>query len=88
MTDDYLRLVGRRIKAARTLAGISQEEVSGLAPVSRVTLGSIERGEHAATLLVYLRLSRALGSRMGDLLDEPAGSPASTRAERTEGLPS
>lgn len=66
----YLRLVSRRVRSRRVLIGITQEELAGQAPVSRVTLGSIERGDHAATLLTYLKLARALGVSMGSLLDE------------------
>lgn len=54
----------------RTWAGISQDDLAELAEVSRVTLGSFERGEHAAGVLAFLKLSRALGIRMGALLDE------------------
>lgn len=67
---EYLRLVSRRLRAFRVLAGVTQEELAILADMSRVTLGSLERGEHAATLLTYLRLARVLGVDMGALLDE------------------
>lgn len=67
---DYLNLVSRRIRAARVMTGVTQHELAELAGLSRVTLGSIERGDHAAGLLTYLKLSRACGARMGALLDE------------------
>lgn len=66
----YLRLVGRRIRSRRVLVGVTQEDVARMAPVSRVTLGAIERGDHAASLLTYLKLARALGISLGSLLDE------------------
>jgi transcriptional regulator with XRE-family HTH domain len=66
----YLRLVSRRVRSRRVLVGITQDELAALAPMSRVTLGSIERGDHAASLLTYLKLARALGVSMGSLLDE------------------
>jgi DNA-binding XRE family transcriptional regulator len=40
--------------------------------MSRVTLGSIERGDHAAGLLTCGKVARALGVTMGSLLDEEA----------------
>jgi transcriptional regulator with XRE-family HTH domain len=66
----YLRLVSRRVRSRRVLIGITQEDLATRAPVSRVTLGSIERGDHAATLLSYLKLARGLGVSIGSLLDE------------------
>jgi transcriptional regulator with XRE-family HTH domain len=66
----YLRLVSRRVRSRRVLVGITQEELATRAAVSRVTLGSVERGDHAATLLTYLKVARTLGVPMGSLLDE------------------
>ena len=68
----YLLLVSRRVRAFRILAGLTQEELAGRAVMSRVTLGGVERGDRGAGVLTYLRLSRALGVRMGALLDEGA----------------
>jgi DNA-binding XRE family transcriptional regulator len=68
----YLRLVGRQIRAARVLADLGQGELARAAAVSRVTLGSIERGDHAAGLLTYAKAARALGVTMSSLLDEDA----------------
>ena len=71
MTDrEYLALVSRRVRSARVLTGMRQEDLARVAGVSRVTLGCIERGEHAAGLLTFLRLARALDVRMGSLLNE------------------
>jgi transcriptional regulator with XRE-family HTH domain len=67
----YLSGVGLRIRLERVRRRISQDELARLAGVSRVTLGSIERGEHAATVLTYRKLARAFGVRLSELLDEP-----------------
>ena len=37
--------------------------------VSRVTLGSVERGEHPASVLTYIRLARTLDLPLAELLD-------------------
>ena len=66
----YLRKVGLRYRLYRTALGLSQDAFAERAAVSRVTLGSIERGEHSAGLLTYRALTRALGRDMGDLLSE------------------
>jgi transcriptional regulator with XRE-family HTH domain len=73
MTEDdaaYLRKVGLRYRLYRTALGLSQDTFAEQAAVSRVTLGSIERGEHSAGLLTYRALTHALGRDMGDLLSE------------------
>jgi transcriptional regulator with XRE-family HTH domain len=49
---------------------LSQDELARAAAVSRVTLSSIERGEHAASLLTYRKLARALDRDVGELLGE------------------
>ena len=73
MTEDdvaYLRKVGLRVRLYRVARGEVQDAFAKRAAVSRVTLGSIERGEHSAGLLTYRALARALGRDMGDLLSE------------------
>jgi transcriptional regulator with XRE-family HTH domain len=67
---EYLRWVSRRIRAARVLAGITQDQLAKRASLSRVTLSGIERGSHSAGLLTYRQLSVCLGVRMSWLLDE------------------
>jgi DNA-binding XRE family transcriptional regulator len=64
----YLQQVGMRIKVQRARRWISQDTLAALSSISRVTLGSIERGEHSATLLTYVTIADALGIDVGDLL--------------------
>jgi DNA-binding XRE family transcriptional regulator len=66
----YLVELGFRVRVARLRRRVSQDELAQLAGVSRVTLGSIERGEHAATVLTYRKLARAFGVTLSDLLEE------------------
>lgn len=65
----YLRQVGLRVKLLRVTRGLSQEELGVEAGVSRVTVGSIERGDHPASVLAYRRLAFAFGVRVSELLD-------------------
>jgi transcriptional regulator with XRE-family HTH domain len=69
----WLRDVGLRIKLSRVAVRMSQEELARRSGLSRVTLSSIERGEHAAGVLTYRKLARALGGDVGELLGEAAG---------------
>ena len=65
----WLAEVGMRVRLARVRRRESQDQLAKIARISRVTLGSIERGEHPAAVLAYLRLARVLGVSMDDLLD-------------------
>jgi transcriptional regulator with XRE-family HTH domain len=65
----WLAGVGRRVRLACVRRRESQDQVAKIARISRVTLGSIERGEHPAAVLAYVRLARVLGVSMDDLLD-------------------
>ena len=66
----HLAEVGLRIKAWRVRRRVSQDVLADRSSVSRVTLGSIERGEHTATLTTYLKVARALAVDLGDLVTE------------------
>jgi transcriptional regulator with XRE-family HTH domain len=72
LTDDssFLRDLGLRVRLFRVARGLSQNDLARASGVSRVTLGSIERGEHAASLLAYRKLAGALGRDLGELLGE------------------
>jgi DNA-binding XRE family transcriptional regulator len=66
--DDYLEAVGLRVRVFRMARGLSQDQLARRASVSRVTLGSIERADHAASLMTYRKLARALGRDVGELV--------------------
>lgn len=52
------RHAGRLARVARRQ---SQDQLGARAGVARVTVGSVERGDHPAAVTVYVRLARALG---------------------------
>lgn len=61
ITAQYVnrRLAGR-IRAARTMAGLTQQQVADLAELSRASVANIELGMQAVTVHQLLVLSRAL----------------------------
>src|ERR1700709_1038881 len=63
---EWLTEVGIRVRIARFRLRITQTEMARRAAVSRVTLGSIERGEHAATAPTYRRIATATGLQLGE----------------------
>lgn len=64
----WLRAAGMRVRLARVARGESQAELSGRSGVSRVTVGSIERADHPASVTAYARLASALGLPLAELL--------------------
>ena len=63
MTDEdaaFLADLGLRIRLLRTARRMSQDRLAETARIPRVTLGSIERGEHAAGILAYRALATGL----------------------------
>jgi transcriptional regulator with XRE-family HTH domain len=56
----FLADVGLRIRVLRTARKLSQDRLAEVSEVSRVTLGSIERGNHEAGILSFRALAVAL----------------------------
>lgn len=48
---------------------LSQREAAAVAAVSAVTWGSVERADHVAGVLTYVRVARAVGLSLDELLD-------------------
>ena len=64
------RAFGAVVRALRTEDGIAQETLAHLAGIERSHMGKIERGEHMPTLVLVLKIARALGRSAGELLLE------------------
>ena len=58
--QEWLAEVGMRVRVARVRRRETQEQLAAQAAVSRVTLGSIERGDHEAGASTDARLARIL----------------------------
>lgn len=63
-------VIGRNIKKARELAGLSQEELAELLGVSRATLSAIENGHIAIDSTKLLATARILGRPVSDFFQE------------------
>jgi len=61
---------GAVVRTARISAGIAQEELAHLAGVERSHLGKIERGEHMPTLVLALKIAKALQMSAAELVFE------------------
>jgi XRE family transcriptional regulator, regulator of sulfur utilization len=61
---------GAAVRAARTEDGIAQETLAHMAGIERSHMGKIERGEHMPTLVLILKIARALGRSSRELMLE------------------
>lgn len=64
-----LTRVGARLRKARTAKGLSQEALAQSANLDRSYVSGLERGEFNISLLALAKLARALGVRLGVLLE-------------------
>ncbi len=57
MTDEtaLLKRIGLAVRLERVARGLSQNDLAAAAGISRVTLGSIERGDHPASIVAFAR---------------------------------
>jgi transcriptional regulator with XRE-family HTH domain len=81
--DAISRHLGTRVKRLRTERGWSLEALANASGVSRSMLSQIEREQANPTLAVTLRIARAFGMMLGELLEMPHATSSVTviRAE-------
>ncbi|HWH68201.1 MAG TPA: XRE family transcriptional regulator [Candidatus Sulfotelmatobacter sp.] len=72
------RHLGSRVKQLRANRGWSLEALAAASGVSRSMLSQIEREQANPTLAVTLRIARAFGLSLGELLEMPGATSAVT----------
>jgi transcriptional regulator with XRE-family HTH domain len=72
------RHLGGRVKHLRAARGWSLESLANASGVSRSMLSQIEREEANPTLAVTLRIARAFGLTLGELIEMPGAASAVT----------
>jgi XRE family transcriptional regulator, regulator of sulfur utilization len=65
-----LQILGDAIRKQRVKAGLSQETLAEKASLHPVYVGKIERGEQWISLHALLRIAKAVGARVRDLVAE------------------
>jgi transcriptional regulator with XRE-family HTH domain len=70
MSHEGLIRFGKRVRALRERAGLSQEALAEKAGIHRTYLGGVERGERNLGLKNVLRIAEALGVSASDLFSE------------------
>src|SRR6516164_11722527 len=76
--DTLSRHLGSRVKHLRGSRGWSLESLATASGVSRSMLSQIEREQANPTLAVTLRIARAFGLTLGELLELPGAASAVT----------
>jgi transcriptional regulator with XRE-family HTH domain len=66
----YQRIIGESIRQYRKQAGLSQEKLAEKADLHPVYVGELERGEEAASVYALVKIAKALGVRLRDLVDK------------------
>lgn len=66
--QDWRRIVGANVKRLRQTRGLTQEEVAFRSKIDLTYMGGIERGKRNPSLLVMVRISRALSADLVDLI--------------------
>ena len=64
----HRRLLGEAIRAARKDAGLSQEGLAEKADLSTVFISRVERGKESPSVDSLVKIARALGSRVRNLV--------------------
>ena len=66
----HQKVIGEAIRKHRKQANLSQEKLAEKADLHPVYFGQVERGEQAASVHALVRIAKALGVRLKDLVDE------------------
>jgi transcriptional regulator with XRE-family HTH domain len=64
----YQRIIGETIRHHRKRLNFSQEQLAEKADLHPVYIGELERGEETASVASLIRIAKALGVRVRDLL--------------------
>jgi transcriptional regulator with XRE-family HTH domain len=65
----HRRLLAEAVRAKRKEAGFSQEKLAEIADLSTVFISRIERGKESPSVDNLVKIAKALGVRMRDLVD-------------------
>lgn len=67
----FTKKLGEKIQSVRRSLDLTQQELAEKAKISRIALGTYERGERTPPVDICLRIANALGISMDELLSNP-----------------
>jgi transcriptional regulator with XRE-family HTH domain len=68
--QDWRGILGRNVRRLRQQTGLTQEELAFEAEIDLTYMGGIERGKRNPSLLVMVRIAKALSVPVSRLLSE------------------
>ena len=66
----HRKIIGEAIRKHRKHAGLTQEKLAEKADLHPVYVGEVERGEQTVSVHALIRIARASGVRLRDLVAE------------------
>ena len=84
--EEFYRDFGRRVRAARLAAGMSQKTLADRVGLTRTSVTNLELGQQHVPLHMLLLLARAVGAAPLDLLPEDVGTAEVVAPELLRGL--
>ena len=66
----HRKLIGENLRTQRKKAGFSQEKLAEKADLHAVYISQVERAERAITIDTLLKITRALGIRLRDIVSD------------------
>jgi transcriptional regulator with XRE-family HTH domain len=66
----HQKIIGESIRKHRKASGMSQEKLAEKADLHPVYFGQVERGEQTASVHALMRIAKALGVRVRDLVED------------------
>lgn len=82
---DAKRVLGRRLKALRKRAALTQEDLAERAGLNPKDISGIERGRENPTLDTLLRLAKELGAQPVELFDFDLEGMTAARMKKAAG---
>lgn len=76
-------LLGRRIATYRERLEMSPEDLAKSSGVDLVVINAIEAGQVYPALGVLIRISRALGQRLGTFMDDLSAQPPALTSQKS-----
>ena len=70
-TAAFMRRLGRRVRLARLIGELTQDQLAEKAGISRSFVSLIEHGSHGVDVVRLIRLAAALDVPLAELLGEP-----------------
>ena len=84
--DEQVREFGERMRAARTVAGLSQVALSEATKLDRAAISFLERAERSPDLSTLVRVAKALSLTPSQLLEGIGGGSTSFEAPSYRGV--